>query len=187
MQKKIGLLLLLLCMAACAPQAVYEMQQGQEFSAQQYLDAGHWRLQGRLVLKGDDVLTANIQWQHDALVDDLKLAGMLGLGAIRITLDDDGISLDQGQGNKKTSRDVDAFIAEEIGFIVPISALRFWVLGVPLQNEPVKQLTDGFEQLGWQVKYKGYLQTTAGAMPHKISVTKNSLKLKLVVDRWEIE
>ena len=186
MQKKLGLLLLL-CMTACTPQAVHEIRQGQEFSAQQYLDAEHWQLQGRLVLRGDDVLTANIQWQHDALVDELKLAGMLGLGAIRITLDDGGISLDQGQGDKKASRDVDTFIAQEIGFVVPISALRFWVLGMPLQNEPVRQLADGFEQFGWRIKYKGYLQTAAGAMPHKISVTKNSLKLKLVVDQWEIE
>jgi outer membrane lipoprotein LolB len=187
MQKKLCLFLQLLCLTACVPQVVYEARQGQEFSARQYLEAGHWQLQGRLLLKGDDVLTANIQWQHDALVDDLRLAGMLGLGAVRITLSESEITLDQGQGNKKVSRDIDAFIAQEIGFIVPISALRFWVLGVPLQNEPVRQFADGFEQFGWRIKYRGYLQTTVGAMPYKISVTKNSLKLKLIVDQWEIE
>ncbi len=187
MQLKNYFLLLLLVVTGCSSQQVYDVRQERKFNTQRYLNADSWHLQGRLVLKGDDVLTASIQWQHSKLLDKLRLAGILGLGAVLITLDASGVTLEQGRMKKRASKDIEAFIAQEVGFVVPIGALRFWVLGTPLPGEPVKLLADGFEQLGWQIKYKGYLQTVEGAMPYKINVTKNSLKLKLVVDQWEIE
>ncbi|MDF1581959.1 MAG: lipoprotein insertase outer membrane protein LolB [Methyloprofundus sp.] len=146
-----------------------------------------WVMDGRLLITGQDVITANINWQHAPAIDKLKLAGTLGLGAIYIELNDRGILIDKGYGDKQASRQVDAFIAEQIGFIVPITALRQWVVGVPLVDAPVVWFDDGFEQLGWQITYGSFMSTQVGKMPHKLKIAKDKINLKLVVDKWEFE
>jgi outer membrane biogenesis lipoprotein LolB len=79
------------------------------------------------MIKSDDVLTANIQWQHAGQQDVLKLSGALGMGAMLIELSDDEIVLHDAQGEKQSSQDIDAFIARQIGFVVPITALPLFI------------------------------------------------------------
>ncbi|NOQ14704.1 MAG: outer membrane lipoprotein LolB [Methyloprofundus sp.] len=146
-----------------------------------------WTLQGRLLIKSDDALTANIYWQHENKDDVLKLSGALGMGAVLIELNEHEIMLDTGQGEVLFSQDIDAFIARQIGFVVPLTALRRWVVGAYLQDVPVLQLEQGFQQLGWQVTYNEYMETSIGVMPRKINISKDNIKLKLIIDQWGIE
>lgn len=181
------LCLILLALAGCSSLKTYDAKQGQALSQQQRLNIKQWKMQGRLLIKSDDVLTANIQWQHTGQQDVLKLSGALGMGAMLIELSDDEIVLHDAQGEKQSSQDIDAFIARQIGFVVPITALRHWVLGTYLQAVPVEQLDNGFLQLGWRIVYNEYVDTPVGVLPRRIKVTKDNIKLKLIVDRWEIE
>jgi len=178
--------LLLFGLAACS--SVDTRQASSDFLKNRALiDLPVWAMDGRLLIKGQDIMTANINWQHKPKIDKLKLAGTLGLGAIYIELNEQGILIDKGYGNKQASMNVDAFIAQKIGFVVPITALRRWLVGVPLVGTPVIWFDDGFEQLGWQVRYGSFMSTQVGEMPHKLRVEKDKINLKLVVDKWEFE
>ncbi len=145
-----------------------------------------WNMSGRLVIVDEEVWTANVYWQHHLDIDRLRLSGMLGLGAVDIVLDGQGILIDNGQGEKLFSQDVDNFVAQQIGFYVPLTALRQWVLGQDLKDLPSKPNESGFDQLGWKVRYEGYMATSGGLMPRKLKVTKEARMLKLVVDQWKI-
>jgi len=183
--KKHILLLMLLCLAGCSGVNTYDTKLGQKLRLQQ-IDLQKWSLQGRLLIKGDDMLTANLQWQHNNDRDVLRLAGVFGLGAVLIELDEHEIVLDDGQV-RRVSQDIDAFIAQQIGFYVPLTALRQWVLGRYMEGVPLVQFENGFQQLGWRIAYNEYMDTSVGVMPHKIKVIKDNIKLKLVIDRWDIE
>lgn len=187
MLRRVLCALILLTLAACASVSTYDAQRGQELSQQQRLDLQEWTIRGRLLIKSDEVLTANIQWRHNGHQDKLKLSGALGMGALLIALDEYGIELDTGDGVKQYSTDVDNFIARQIGFVVPITALRRWVLGAYLQGVPVLHLENGFQQLGWRIVYHEYMQTSAGVLPRRVKITKDHIKLKLIIDQWEIE
>lgn len=178
---------MLFVLTGCSSVETYDAKRGRELSSQQSIELKKWRLQGRLLIRSDEVLTANIEWKHDLQVDQLKLFGALGIGAMRIELNEHEIMLDTGDGGVLHSRDVDAFIAQEIGFVVPLTALRSWVVGAYLQNEPVLPFENGFVQLGWRVTYGEYMQTSAGVLPRKIKVSRAGIKLKLVIDQWDIE
>ena len=180
-------LMLLLSLLGCSTVKTYDAELGRELSEQQGKELQKWTLQGRLLIKSDDVLTANVHWRHENKKDVLKLSGALGMGAILIELDQDEIMLDTGQGKVQVSRDVDAFIARKIGFVVPLTALRRWVVGAYLQDAPVLQLAQGFQQLGWRVIYNEYMDTSIGVMPRRIKISKENIKLKLVIDQWGIE
>ncbi len=151
------------------------------------MDLPSWAIDGRLLIKGQDIMTASINWRHAPTIDKLKLAGVLGLGAVYIELNEQGILIDKGQGDRYFSLDVDGFIAQEIGFLVPITALRRWIIGAPLEGTPAVWFDDGFEQLGWRVTYSEYMTTQVGGMPHKLKIAKDKINLKLVVDKWEFE
>lgn len=180
-------LAVLLGLAACSSIKTYDVDQGQMLSQQQLMNLHKWELNGRLLIKSDEILTANIQWQHNRGKDIVKLSGTLGIGAIQIELDDNEIVLDAGKGETGRSQDIDAFIARQVGFVVPITALRLWVLGAHLSGEPVYLQEDGFQQLGWRITYIEYMPTSVGMMPRRIKITKEHMKLKLVIDQWEIE
>ncbi|HIG64798.1 MAG TPA: outer membrane lipoprotein LolB [Methyloprofundus sp.] len=182
-----ALCLILLVLVGCSSIKTYDAKQRQALSQQQQLNIKQWKMQGRLLIKSDDVLTANIRWQHTEQHDVLKLSGALGMGAVQIELSEHGIVLHDAQDEKQTSQDIDAFIAQQIGFVVPITALRHWILGAYLQSAPVEQLDNGFLQLGWRIVYNEYVDTPVGVLPRRIKVTKDNIKLKLIVDRWEIE
>ena len=178
---------LLFSLVACSVINTYDANLGRELRRQQRVQFQKWRLQGRLLIKSDDVLTANIQWQHDGDIDILRLSGALGVGAMLIELSENEIVLNNGRGERLVSQDIDAFIAQQIGFAVPITALRQWVLGEYLPGVSVAQLENGFRQLGWHVTYNEYMDTSVGVMPHKIKVTKEEIKLQLIIDQWEIQ
>ncbi|MCK5355046.1 MAG: outer membrane lipoprotein LolB [Methyloprofundus sp.] len=180
-------LLLLFSLLGCSTIETYDARQGWVLNDQQGKDIRKWALQGRLVIKSNDILTANIQWQHEDETDILKLFGALGIGAVLIEVNEHGIMLDTGQGEKQVSQEVDAFIAQQIGFVVPLTALRRWVVGAYLQGVPVLQQAQGFQQLGWQIRYNEYMQTPLGVLPRKIKISKDNIKLKLVIDQWDIE
>ena len=119
--------------------------------------------------------------------DQLKLFGALGLGAMLIELNEHEIVLDTGEGEKQRSQDIDAFIARQIGFVVPLTALRSWVVGGYLPDVPVLLFENGFVQLGWRITYNEYMQTSAGVLPRKVNISKEKIKLKLIIDQWDIE
>ena len=188
-----GILLsgLLLSLTACTTVEVYDASVGRELNNQQAIDLQEWYFQGRLLIKGDKVLTANIQWLHEQEEaqerDQIRLFGALGLGAVQIELNEREIILDTGDGELLRSPHKDEFIARHVGFVVPVTALRRWVIGTYLANVPVEFFEDGFEQLGWRVSYGQYMQAPRGVMPRKIRISKDNIKLKLVIDQWGIE
>ena len=181
------LLLLLFALAACSTIGTYDARLGRELSKQEGVELQKWRFQGRLSIKSDELLTANILWRHDKEKDQLKLFGALGIGAMQIELNEHEIVLDTGEGEKQRSQDIDAFIARKIGFVVPLTALRQWVVGRYLPGVSVLPLENGFKQSGWRITYNEYMQTSVGVLPRKINISKEKIKLKLIIDQWDIE
>ncbi len=186
MQNQLPTVFMLLMLSSCTAIHTYDAQLGYELNAQQKA-LPRWRMQGRLVIKSDEVLTANIDWNHEGKNDELRLSGALGAGAILIELSEREIMLDTGQGERQVSRNIDAFVANQIGFDVPITALKVWIIGDYLPDVGVLQLDNGFQQLGWQVRYLEYIDTEVGVMPRKIIISKANIKLKLIVDHWEVK
>jgi len=180
----IGVFLLLVIGSACVKAPTLDVQEGWQKSSELLVIDG-WGFYGRMLIRSDEVVNANISWRHESQRDELSLFGLLGLGKKKIVVDSNGISLDEGGGERLYSQNVDEFIAQKLGFLVPITALRQWVLGRPLNSVAVTKIDGGFEQLGWQVMADRYKLTALGVLPHKLKVSKNNIKLILIIDRWE--
>ena len=146
-----------------------------------------WRFRGRLALRSSrDSWSASIDWRHDGEHDRMILSGPLGQGGLSIDLTAAAIRIDRGGGQIETSVHPDQLIQEQLGVFVPVRALRFWVVGLTEPDRAYRDMPEGFEQLGWQVRYLQFMRTGDEAMPRKITVTSNDTKLKLIIDQWQL-
>jgi outer membrane lipoprotein LolB len=156
-----------------------------EVNNQHLSDLEQWQLLGRIAMSNEeDSWSANIDWRHEADKEVLNLSGPLGQGAARIVLRSDSIMIDQGNGQVGFSKNIDAYIKQQLGFLVPLSALRFWVIGLTEPDKPFVRFEEGFSQFSWNIQYHNYIQVGKEWMPRKIKIKNNSAQLKLVIDRW---
>ena len=145
----------------------------------------HWSFDGRMVLTGgNDSRAVNISWEHSPDAERIKLSGLWGQGAVIILLAGDVVTIDRGGGDVQSSTQSEAFISQQLGMIIPVRSLRYWVVGLPEPFNPFKDTDFGFNQAGWLSEYKQMQIVNAAAMPRKLTIMNNQVKLKLVIDRW---
>jgi outer membrane lipoprotein LolB len=144
-----------------------------------------WAFNGRIsVSNGKESWSANIVWEHTEGQDEIKLSGFLGQGAAVITLTDTMVTINRGDEKPRQSEHVEAFIQKELGIVVPVRALRFWVLGLINPSETYTENGDGFQQSNWDVHYLQMQNVGSEWLPRKMAVEQGDAKLKLMVDQW---
>ena len=158
-------------------------------SAQSELyDLPRWAFDGRIaIVSKSDVAQASINWEHSPEEDLIKLSGPLGQGAVTIQLNSVGVSIDRGGGDVKTSTNPEEFINQQVGLFVPVKSLRYWVVGIPEKSQAVSEIENGFEQAGWNNQYKTMQSVNNYVLPRNMTVTNDSVKLKLFIDQWTLD
>ncbi len=189
--KKVGLLVcgcLVFILSACSVVPVDSDAHYSRAAMLHLYELEHWSFEGRLALtRQRDAWSANISWEHSPEVEKIKLSGPLGQGAVVILLAGNVVTIDRGGDDVQTSTRPEEFINQQLGMFVPVQSLRYWVVGLP---EPLRSYQDtdvGFNQAGWLSEYKQMqLVNDDGAMPHKMMVMNNQVKLKLIIDHWDL-
>jgi outer membrane lipoprotein LolB len=96
------------------------------------------------------------------------------------------VKIDRGGGNVQTSSQPEQFINQQLGLFVPLQSLCFWAVGLPEAEKKFQETDDGFVQDGWLIAYKEMQNTGVETMPHKMAVSNDHAKLKLIVDQWDL-
>jgi outer membrane lipoprotein LolB len=153
-----------------------------------------WRMEGRIgVQTAEDAWQANLFWDHEPTQDRLRLSGPLSQGMISIVLQKDLIYVNEGDGVTQLSRDPDALLRERLGFAVPLSSLRYWILGVPDSERVYTPVygsdgaLSGFQQAGWAVRMDRFMNVENHVVPQKMQVQGSGVKLKIIADTWDIK
>ncbi|TAN65179.1 MAG: outer membrane lipoprotein LolB [Methylobacter sp.] len=184
---KVGLLVwcLIFLLSACS---VVQVEPDMRYSRAAMLhlyELEHWSFEGRLALTGQsDSWSANISWEHSPEAEKIKLSGPLGQGAVVMSLIGNVVTIDRGGGDVQSSMQPEEFINQQLGMFVPVRSLRYWVVGLPEPRLSYKETGGGFNQAGWLNEYKQMQSVDDSAMPHKMTVMNNQVKLKLIIDHW---
>jgi outer membrane lipoprotein LolB len=187
--KKILLLAGILALSACStftttPEIAYQPTNAQN----ELYDLQRWAFEGRIAITGkNDAWSANINWEHSPTEDLIKLSGPLGQGGALIQLNASGVTIDQGGGDVKSSTDVENFINQQVGLAVPVNSLRYWVVGLPDKSQTANTIEKGFEQVGWKNQYKTMQPVGSYVLPRNMTVTSETVKLKLFIDQWILD
>jgi outer membrane lipoprotein LolB len=115
------------------------------------------------------------------------LAGPFGVGAVEIEKTAAGLSLN----GAPPSDAVLAQVHDRLGFDLPMDRFRYWLLGVPDPRVPfdlsrnAEDRAAKLTQDGWTVDYDKYMQVNGDLMPARIVLSREGVRVRVVVDRWE--
>ena len=152
-----------------------------------------WSMDGRIgVQAAEKAWQANLYWEHDPSQDRLRISGPLSQGLVSIVVQKDLIYVNEGKGGETLSRDPDALLKQRLGFAVPLTSLRFWILGIPDPDysfEPTGNGDDvagGFRQAGWVIHPENVANVDGWMLPQKIRAEGPGVKLKILADNWAL-
>jgi outer membrane lipoprotein LolB len=147
--------------------------------------------QGRIgVVAGSDGFNGRLRWVQDGTRSSVSLDGPLGVSGVRIVNDAGALTLTTPSGEALDSQAAHDELVRRMGFEPPLASLRFWLQGVPDPASPSTEMANEQGYLGslvqsdWTVTFGAYMQTADGALPQKLTVTRGTVRVRLVLDSW---
>jgi outer membrane lipoprotein LolB len=162
----------------------------------------HWRVSGKLAIRSvlpssesPSAQALRFEWQQQAQDYNVTLSGPLGLGRVTVTQQNQRIYLSHGKlaqdKNAIEASDIDQLFAQQTGWTLPISYLRYWALGLPAPDQaftPNKNSQAelvGFQQDGWKIHYPSITLAAPYPLPSKLIATNKHFKLVIAFKHWQ--
>jgi outer membrane lipoprotein LolB len=168
-------------------------QQRYENRADDLATRPDWSLKGRLAIKdANDGGSGNLQWKQDSGSTRLDFHGALGRGAWRLQVDGDGAELELADGQLFRADTVQVLIRDQIGWVIPIESLAWWVRGLeaPGSAEGRRLDEDGtlqyLHQHGWEIEYGQYREVGDISLPRRLTARQEERTVKLAVRNWTV-
>jgi outer membrane lipoprotein LolB len=169
-----------------SPDELWQQRQLQQAELQD------WAFKGRTaIVQGQEGWNAGINWQEQGQHYQIRLSGPFSQGGVSLDGDQQQVTLTLNDGETLTAPTPEQLLAEAMGWLLPVSALRDWVRGVPYSGAPVDsreldnqgRLTK-LEQAGWQIEFLRYMPFESYSMPAKVFMKHAQLNVKLIVSDW---
>ncbi|QDQ26437.1 outer membrane lipoprotein LolB [Chitinimonas arctica] len=130
---------------------------------------------------------ARFSWSHASTLDTVDISNPLGQVLARLELDGDDARFFDGSGKLRAADDIEALSERELGWRLPASGLRFWLLGLADPGRPAiwTKLSDAnqLEQDGWTIRYP---LETAGTAPTRLTLSRPDLEVRIALYDWQL-
>jgi outer membrane lipoprotein LolB len=158
-------------------------------------------LTGRVaVAAGEQGFSAGLRWQQRGPQGAIVLEGPFGMGALAIETEADELRVTTGRGERFEGAAARTALEEQLGFALPLVALRYWVRGLPAPAEApsgatppdvAEELVDAAAprlqrllQLGWNIEYTEYQAAPFDYQPRRLVARNGAARVRLVIERW---
>ncbi len=152
----------------------------------------HWVAHGRAALAfKQDGYTARWRWQQRGTALVLELSGPFGQGGAKLQADPSGSVLRDPSGRRHEALNADILLTEQLGWRLPVSGLRYWLLGVPTPSADVRWGKDPaghdyFEQQGWRIDITQTRLTQGYPLPIKLTISTDQIRARLIIEQWQL-
>ena len=192
-----SLVLLLLITTGCAiqqPLSENEKTKFWESHKDEISRLNAWRLAGRISVRHEnEAWSASLYWQQNNDEYKLSIVAPLASGSVEIYGDTDSVSLKTREGQVYADSDVELLMRENLGWSVPISAMGYWIKGMPEPVATVDQiLLDDtgklaeLNQSDWQVIYQAYTRSGGYRLPSRLQISRVGTTVRLIINSWNI-
>ncbi len=193
--KRLAPLFLLLLLSACSsppprPQPETAPGENWQLRQQQLAKLDHWQLSGRLAVQnGHEAWHMSLNWQQRLDRYSIHITAPLGQGSMKLHGDATEVMLITDDGETVNARDPEQLLFQQLGWKLPVSALRYWVLGLPAPGEHQSTLDeygrlDRLTQAGWEIDLIDYQANLGVELPRKVFLNNHQAGVKLVISRW---
>ncbi len=191
---RIGLLILVLLLPACATTQPPGATQPWQDHLQQMLALQQWQASGKLALRsGSEADSANLLWQQSGPRSDLQLSGPLGMSATRIVTEGQYLEIQRGEEFQVLDITTPEAVQRSTGWDLPLASLPYWMRGIPDPGqdsgslEIEDELLRSLRQDGWQVRFSSYGEFGAHTLPTRLEVSRNDTRVRLMIRDWQTE
>ncbi len=152
-------------------------------------ELGSFTLNGKIGFSdGKQGGNAALQWEERGKDYRIRLYGPLGSGSIQIMGDAKQVQLIRDDGTMVHAKDPEALIQQELGWVIPVSGLRYWLRGTPAPGIPPTEIQVDdhgriwqIKQTGWVIDYQAYQAKPGYFMPYKLLLKNGSIRLKFIL------
>ncbi|MET0279876.1 MAG: lipoprotein insertase outer membrane protein LolB [Steroidobacteraceae bacterium] len=153
-------------------------------------------LDGRAAVAANgDGFNASVAWRQAGTETIVKLSGPIG-GSLTLTYRPGFLRVANSRGQVLQDADAEAAVIEQLGFVPPFEALRYWVLGLPAPGEAPTERIDAagriaqLTQAQWQIRFERWVPVAAGSgevqLPQRLTATREGVRLRVFVDKWRL-
>lgn len=152
-----------------------------------------FELNGRIAVShGSEHSSATVHWTHRGPDDEILLLAPLGQTVARIRQDAAGVELETS-GQHYVAQDAEELTQQALGWSLPLDGLRYWVLALPAPDSQADVERDANGQVsilhqdGWVIRYTRYAAPTPDSLPLRLSLQREGLELRLLIDEWQMQ
>jgi outer membrane lipoprotein LolB len=153
-----------------------------------------WRLLGRVAIRvADDGWSASLLWRQHGEDFSLRVLDPLGRTLAGLEGVPGAVVLREEDGAQHAAADAQGLLMARLGWSLPLEGMRHWVLGLPAPGAAMSALVLdavgrplAFEQEGWALRFTRYASAEVDALPEQLTLEREGLRIRLVVDRWEL-
>lgn len=152
----------------------------------------NFRLSGKIgVQTAKDSGSASVEWIQNNQQYHLALTGPLGTAGLTLDGHPGQVTLQMADGKHYQASSPEQLLAQQWGFELPVSQLIYWIKGLPAPGAAQTHFdTNGYlktlNQAGWQINYISYTHRFGIDLPDKLTLTSQTLRVKLVIYDWKI-
>jgi len=150
-----------------------------------------WTMEARAGSGGIFGWSGSMHWVQNGSHFDIRIAGPLGVGAVRIAGTPQAIRVRTADKTYQTSHP-ERLLRERLHMSLPVSGLRYWALGLPQPGTPAQVRVDDkgllrhMRQAGWTLTYSHYVSTHGRQLPQRFSAQKGDTRVRIVVEQWRL-
>jgi len=158
-----------------------------------------WDLHGRIAMHyGNEGGQADLLWTHSNPRNDIRLVGPWGKGLVRLNFDPRSAELTDDTGQTVSGDDAATLLYQATGWIIPVSKLDTWVLGMPVSDQAEIHLDkygrlQSLVEASWKIEYQQYQRNGNRELPRKLTLSQQRsndgeevVAVKLVIGRWQV-
>jgi outer membrane lipoprotein LolB len=152
-----------------------------------------YALNGRVAVAANGQgFSASLRYTQQPQRSELSLDGPLGIGGLRVELEGDSLAIFTSRGEQLDGVAARAELERRLGFALPLTELRWWLLGVPMPPAGTFELVEdahsgeirSFEQNGWKVRIDSRAPGLGFALPKRLTAERDGARMKLLVETW---
>jgi outer membrane lipoprotein LolB len=143
----------------------------------------------------EEAMHGSFVWSQNPSQTNVTLLSPLGQTVAVIDVTPDGASLKQGGQQVRTAADVDALVADALGWPLPVSGLRQWLQGFGVDASGQRftanpEATEVTTRDGWHIHYAAWQDDPASARPRRIDLERSTaqagdVSIRIVIDNWQ--
>lgn len=148
---------------------------------------------GRIAIRqGTKRDSAGMRWMHRDGADEIFLSAPLGQTVARITRNAQQVMLETDD-KRYVADDAETLMQQVLDWRLPLSGLRHWVTAIPAPGTVYERELNAngqvsvLRQQGWTIRYSRYAASDAEALPLRLSLQREGVEVRLMIDEWEAQ